>query len=136
MNSDVALVGAEEAPGQERKVYLELQGITGSGVAGNYRVLIDLPEEYLLWFANKEFPQGKLGKLMKLTLAIKIEGLESLVHPLAEACDLFLGVVGGAAVAVVHVAARVRSRDPGARSPCPCCSSACRTSRTDAIPTS
>ncbi|HBT53007.1 MAG TPA: cytoplasmic protein, partial [Erwinia persicina] len=26
------------------------------------RVLIDLPEEYLLWFARKdEFPQGHLG---------------------------------------------------------------------------
>ncbi|MCC8380810.1 DUF3820 family protein [Xenorhabdus sp. PB30.3] len=47
------------------------------------RMLIDLPEEYLLWFARKgEFPQGKLGTLMKMTLAIKIEGLDSLVKPL------------------------------------------------------
>lgn len=47
------------------------------------RVLIDLPEEYLLWFAHKdEFPQGKLGELMQITLAIKIEGLEGLVKPL------------------------------------------------------
>lgn len=47
------------------------------------RVLIDLPEEYLLWFARKdEFPQGNLGKLMQITLAIKIEGLEGLVKPL------------------------------------------------------
>ncbi|CDL81123.1 DUF3820 family protein [Xenorhabdus szentirmaii] len=47
------------------------------------RMLIDLPEEYLLWFARKgEFPQGKLGILMEMTLAIKIEGLESLVKPL------------------------------------------------------
>ncbi|CFQ31411.1 MULTISPECIES: DUF3820 family protein [Yersinia] len=47
------------------------------------RVLIDLPEEYLLWFARKgEFPQGKLGMLMELTLTIKVEGLESLVMPL------------------------------------------------------
>ncbi len=47
------------------------------------RVLIDLPEEYLLWFARKdEFPQGKLGELMQITLAIKIEGLEGLVKPL------------------------------------------------------
>ena len=36
------------------------------------RRLIDLPEEYLLWFARKdEFPAGKLG-----------EGLTQLVQPL------------------------------------------------------
>ncbi|MCQ3829346.1 DUF3820 family protein [Microbulbifer elongatus] len=46
------------------------------------RVLIDLPEEYLLWFARKAFPEGRLGHLMALTLEIKIEGLEGLVKPL------------------------------------------------------
>nr|WP_255438342.1 DUF3820 family protein [Pantoea nemavictus] len=47
------------------------------------RVLIDVPEEYLLWFARKdEFPAGKLGELMQLTLVIKSEGLEALVKPL------------------------------------------------------
>lgn len=47
------------------------------------RVLIDLPEEYLLWFARKEcFPEGILGQLMQLALAIKIEGLQGLVDPL------------------------------------------------------
>nr|WP_225608175.1 MULTISPECIES: DUF3820 family protein [Pantoea] len=47
------------------------------------RALIDVPEEYLLWFARKdEFPAGKLGELMQLTLTIKIEGLEGLIKPL------------------------------------------------------
>lgn len=47
------------------------------------RPLIDLPEEYLLWFANKsQFPQGELGELMQLCLALKIEGLDALVKPL------------------------------------------------------
>lgn len=47
------------------------------------RMMIDVPEEYLLWFARKnEFPAGKLGDLMQLTLAIKIEGLQGLVKPL------------------------------------------------------
>ncbi|WP_237057610.1 DUF3820 family protein [Microbulbifer sediminum] len=46
------------------------------------RVLIDLPEEYLLWFAKKEFPAGRLGRLMALTLEIKIEGLTGLIDPL------------------------------------------------------
>ncbi|MEH0831896.1 DUF3820 family protein [Pectobacterium cacticida] len=47
------------------------------------RVLIDLPEEYLLWFSRKgEFPRGRLGELMQITLAIKVEGLQGLVTPL------------------------------------------------------
>lgn len=46
------------------------------------RVIIDLPEEYLLWFKDKGFPEGKLGLLMALALEIKIEGLESLIEPL------------------------------------------------------
>lgn len=47
------------------------------------RALIDLPEEYLLWFERKgKFPAGHLGELLQLTLAIKIEGLDGLVKPL------------------------------------------------------
>lgn len=46
------------------------------------KLLIDLPEEYLLWFAKKEFPEGKLGMLMQLCLEIKINGLESIIEPL------------------------------------------------------
>ncbi len=48
------------------------------------RLLIDLPEPYLLWFNQKGFPQGELGQLMALTLEIKINGLESLITPLKE----------------------------------------------------
>lgn len=46
------------------------------------RVIIDLPEEYLLWFAKKEFPQGQLGELMQLALELKVNGLEGLIKPL------------------------------------------------------
>ncbi|GAJ74159.1 putative cytoplasmic protein [Vibrio sp. JCM 18904] len=47
------------------------------------RVLIDLPEEYLLWFDKKGWPSGELGgDLLKLCLALKIEGLDSVVKPL------------------------------------------------------
>lgn len=46
------------------------------------RRLIDLPEEYLLWFRKKGFPNGKLGQLLEMTLEIKIEGLEGIVAPL------------------------------------------------------
>lgn len=46
------------------------------------RILIDLPEEYLLWFDKKGFPEGELGELLKLCLCLKIEGLDSVVKPL------------------------------------------------------
>lgn len=46
------------------------------------RVLIDLPEEYLLWFEKKGFPSGELGKLTALCLALKIEGLDSVIKPM------------------------------------------------------
>lgn len=46
------------------------------------RALVDLPEEYLFWFQKNEFPQGELGKLMKLCLELKIEGLDSVIRPL------------------------------------------------------
>jgi len=46
------------------------------------RMIIDLPEEYLLWFSKKEWPKGELGTLMQVALGIKIEGLEGLVKPL------------------------------------------------------
>lgn len=46
------------------------------------RVIIDLPEEYLLWFAKKEFPAGQLGHLLKLALEINIHGLTDIIQPL------------------------------------------------------
>ncbi len=46
--------------------------------------LIELPEEYLLWFVDRGFPEGELGLMMQLTLEIKINGLEKLIFPLME----------------------------------------------------
>lgn len=46
------------------------------------RMLIDLPEEYLIWFSRKGFPTGELGILLETTLGLKIEGLDTLVKPL------------------------------------------------------
>ncbi|MGI2028381.1 DUF3820 family protein [Endozoicomonas acroporae] len=46
------------------------------------RRLIDLPEPYLLWFADKGFPEGELGKLLALTLEIQVNGLNDLITPL------------------------------------------------------
>lgn len=49
------------------------------------RVLMDLPEEYLLWFAKKGFPSSELGSLMALALEIKVEGLDALLMPIKKA---------------------------------------------------
>lgn len=47
------------------------------------RVLMDLPEEYLLWFANKQgFPKGELGQLLQLLLMLKTDGTEKVLEPL------------------------------------------------------
>ena len=48
---------------------------------GRYKgtTILELPEDYLLWFQQKGFPQGTLGGLMALALEIKMNGLESLV---------------------------------------------------------
>ena len=43
------------------------------------KYLIDLPEYYLIWYRNKGFPQGKLGRLMESAFEIKRNGLEGLV---------------------------------------------------------
>jgi len=46
------------------------------------RILIDLPEAYLLWFAHEGWPSGNLGQWLRLALEIKINGLEKLIDPL------------------------------------------------------
>ncbi len=53
---------------------------------GKYKdcLLIDLPEPYVVWFFNKGFPDGELGKLMAITHEIKVNGLEYLFQPLRE----------------------------------------------------
>lgn len=46
------------------------------------RLLIDLPDEYLVWFSNRGFPQGELGKLLEELAEIKLNGLEFLFKDL------------------------------------------------------
>lgn len=46
------------------------------------RLLIDLPEPYVVWFKQKGFPSGKLGKQMETIYVIKENGLEYLFDPL------------------------------------------------------
>jgi uncharacterized protein (DUF3820 family) len=46
------------------------------------RLLCDLPEPYLVWFAGQGFPQGELGVLLRTLYEIKVNGLEGLLKPL------------------------------------------------------
>ena len=46
------------------------------------RLLIDLPEPYVIWFVNKGLPDGELGKMLAIVHEIKVNGLEYLFEPL------------------------------------------------------
>ena len=48
------------------------------------RLLIDLPEPYVVWFANKGFPKGELGQMLRIVHEVKVNGLEYLFAPLRE----------------------------------------------------
>lgn len=51
---------------------------------GKYKdvLLVDLPETYIMWFARKGFPKGKLGGMLQSLYEIKLNGLESLLEPI------------------------------------------------------
>jgi uncharacterized protein (DUF3820 family) len=51
---------------------------------GKYKgiLLCDLPVNYLEWFFNKGFPEGKIGMLLATIYEIKINGLSDLLTPL------------------------------------------------------
>lgn len=53
---------------------------------GKYRgrLLIDLPERYVVWFSQKGFPKGKLGEMLAAVYEIKLNGLEYIFDPLRE----------------------------------------------------
>lgn len=48
------------------------------------RLLIDLPEPYLVWFGRNGFPPGKLGRMLETVHTIKVNGLEYLFKLLRE----------------------------------------------------
>ena len=49
------------------------------------RLLIDLPEPYVVWLAGQGFPAGKLGRQLRAVYEIKLNGLEALFAPLRPA---------------------------------------------------
>lgn len=46
------------------------------------RLLIDLPEPYVVWFSGQGFPKGELGRMLGIVHEIKLNGLEYLFEPL------------------------------------------------------
>ena len=46
------------------------------------RLLIDLPEPYLIWLAQKGFPPGNLGEMLGIVYEVKVNSLEYLFKPL------------------------------------------------------
>ncbi|MFH1690989.1 MAG: DUF3820 family protein [Candidatus Omnitrophota bacterium] len=46
------------------------------------RLLVDLPESYVVWLSRKGFPKGELGTMLKIVYEIKLNGLEYLFKPL------------------------------------------------------
>ena len=53
---------------------------------GRYRgrLLIDLPEPYVVWFRKQGLPRGRIGELLALLYEVKANGLEHLIQPLRE----------------------------------------------------
>ena len=67
--------------------YLLIQLLETPMPFGKYqgKMIIDLPEAYLLWFQRKGFPSGEIGKLLQLALEIEISGSTDLVKSLKNA---------------------------------------------------
>jgi len=67
--------------------YLLIQLLETPIPFGKYqgKMIIDLPEAYLLWFQRKGFPNGEIGKLLQLALEIEISGSTELVKSLRNA---------------------------------------------------
>ena len=49
---------------------------------GKYKgtFLVDIPEYYLVWYKNKGFPEGKLGKMMGLVYELQLNGLDDVLR--------------------------------------------------------
>lgn len=72
----------DTAPAFDHQKLLELAAMRMP--FGKYagRLLIDLPEGYVVWLAQEGFPKGKLGDMLRTVYEIKVNGLEFLFDPL------------------------------------------------------
>jgi uncharacterized protein len=44
--------------------------------------IFDLPAEYLAWFAQKGYPKGRLGDLLKIVHQMKVDGSDFAFDPM------------------------------------------------------
>ena len=55
------------------------------------RYLIDLPEHYLIWYKNKGFPNGRIGKQLESVYELQLNGLEYIVKEIISHKDEISG---------------------------------------------
>lgn len=72
----------EPFPSYDYHALIELAGMRMPFGRHAGQLLIDLPEPYVVWFAQQGFPPGKLGKMLAAVYEIKVNGLEYLFDPL------------------------------------------------------
>ncbi len=77
MDSDNS--GMPVAPDQKYLLRLAQAKMPFGKYAG--RLLVDLPEEYVIWFYHNGFPEGRLGEMLRNVYEIKVNGLEYLFKP-------------------------------------------------------
>ena len=46
--------------------------------------LVELPEAYVVWFAQRGFPKGSLGDMLRSVYELKANGLEPMLRELAK----------------------------------------------------
>ena len=51
------------------------------------RLLVDLPEPYVVWLVRNNLPAGELGRQLLEIYEIKVNGLESLLRPLLKSTE-------------------------------------------------
>lgn len=65
---------------EQRTLFLELAQTKMPFGKFKGRLLVELPEPYLVWYKNQGFPNGKLGQQLQLMYEIKLNGLEYLIR--------------------------------------------------------
>lgn len=78
-------VAAEAAAATEAEAEAALQRLANTIMPfGKYAGchLVNLPENYVLWFKQQGYPEGELGRQLEAIAEIKANGLEYLLRPL------------------------------------------------------
>lgn len=76
MNSEDSKPGIKVSPDSRDLLKLAEAKMPFGKYAGTR--LVDLPERYVVWFAQKGFPEGELGRMLQAVYEIKVNGLEYL----------------------------------------------------------